>query len=358
MKKEKAKSIAARSIAGAGSALLQQVCAGWVTVFVEAKAKSAKKASGQGRAMRMIADGDNAMLDFCLTQWAQLTQKAVATNRAKEDGNTKALRMIAGSQQMMVAQCFTNWSGLKKKSNDREAKMKAVERGLVQGGAAFQQYIMQNWHALAEKKKKSNAKKSMSMKQGLKKIASSECALQADILGIWCKETRAGKQARIEADIEAKQNAPAEAAPEQLRNEIEAQELQGKMADLKAQYEEQEAKLQEIEDLKLDSNKATLALDEKILRAKEELSESRRKAKEINEELTKVGQFLMNKPRKPPSRPTSGKGDADLGKLPRLDQKAPNTAREHRPDSGGSRGKADLVATSLPPAKEAWSEGV
>jgi len=297
-------------------------------------------------------------LDFCLTQWAQLTQKAVATNKAKEDSNTKALRLIAGSQQMMVQQCYANWAGLKKKSNDREAKMKAVERGLVQGGAAFQQYIMQNWRTLIEKKKKSNAKKAVSMKQGLKKIASSECALQADILGIWCKEARAGKQARIDADIEAKRNAPAEADPEQLRNEIEAQELKAKMADLRAQCEEQEAKMQEIEDMKTEANKASLALDEKIRGAKEELSESRRRAKEINEELTKVGQFLMNKPRKPPSRPTSGKGDADPGKLPRLDQKAPNTAREYRPDSGGSRGKAELVAPARPPSKEAWSEGL
>merc|ERR1712187_1099801 len=171
-----------------GAALTQQVFQGWAQLLAENKAKRATKAQIHSRAMRMITDAANAVMDFVFTQWFNISSKAAAGKRAKEDGNNKALRMIAGHGQMLVTQCFTNWVQYKKKLSDRDKKIKAVERGLVQGGQALVQYIIQNWKTLVDKKKKSNAKKAVSMKAGLKKIKSMEAAVQLEILMLWSKE--------------------------------------------------------------------------------------------------------------------------------------------------------------------------
>merc|ERR1712187_808855 len=161
MKKEKAKSIAARSIAQNGTALIQQVFQGWATLLSENKAKREKKAQSHSRAMRMITDAANAVMDFVFTQWYQVSAKATAKKRAKDDSHTRAAKMIAGQGQMLITACFSSWAQYKKKLADRDKKIKAVEKGLISSGQALVQYIVQNWKNLVEKKKKSNAKKSV-----------------------------------------------------------------------------------------------------------------------------------------------------------------------------------------------------
>merc|ERR1712048_406422 len=118
-----------------------------------------------------------------------------------------------------------------------------------------------------------------------------------------------------------------------------AAHLRGKLETLKKEYVDMQAKLQELEVASEQADVSKEDVEKRVAKAHSDLVESRKKAKDINEELTKVGQLLSsNKPKKPSSRPTSGK--ADSNQLPRIDQRQPNTAREHRLGSGGSAGKA------------------
>merc|ERR1712187_251466 len=139
----------------------QQVFQGWAQLLTENKAKRATKAQSHSRAMRMITDAANAVMDFVFTQWYQVSAKATAKKRAKDDSHTRAAKMSAGQGQMLMTACFSSWAQYKKKLADRDKKIKAVEKGLISSGQALVQYIVQNWKNLVEKKKKSNAKKSV-----------------------------------------------------------------------------------------------------------------------------------------------------------------------------------------------------
>merc|ERR1712187_872610 len=130
-----------------------------------------------------------------------------------------------------------------------DKKIKADEKGLVASGQAMVQYIVQNWKTFVEKKKKSNAKKAVSMKQGLKKIASMEAAIQLEILMLWDKEAKANKKQRQAEELEKKKNMPGETDPQTLLNKEEAAALQGKLKALIKEYEDNQARLQEIEGL-------------------------------------------------------------------------------------------------------------
>merc|ERR1719454_1302431 len=82
-------------------------------------------------------------------------------------------------------------------------------------------------------------------------------------------------------------------------------------------------KMVEVEDLIKEREK-------QVAKAGQELAESRRKAREINEELVRVSQFLLAKPKKP--RPSSGSKGASGTSLPPL--ASPMSARgDPRPDS-------------------------
>ena len=103
-----------------------------------------------------------------------------------------------------------------------------------------------------------------------------------------------------------------------------------------------------------------------MTKAEKELTDSRRKAKEINDELSRVGAFL-SRPRRPSSRPGSGNntaGTKGAAPLPPIGQKAPNTAREHRPESGNRQARpaakersdqADAYSRAAPPLS-AWTD--
>merc|ERR1712048_915654 len=112
-----------------------------------------------------------------------------------------------------------------------------------------------------------------------------------------------------------------------------AAHLRGKLETLKKEYVDMQAKLQELEVASEQADKSREDVEKRVEKAHSDLVESRKKAKDINEELTKVGQLLnATRSKKPASRPTSGtKGDGTH--LPRIDQqRAPNTAREYRPE--------------------------
>mmetsp|Transcript_101789 Transcript_101789/g.287105 ORF Transcript_101789/g.287105 Transcript_101789/m.287105 type:complete len:729 (+) Transcript_101789:200-2386(+) len=355
LKKEKAKSIAARNIASSGEALVLQVFQGWSNVLGRAKANRERKAAGQARAMRMIASGDNALLDFCLTQWARLTKDALVTKRAKDGGHKKALRMIASSQEAMQARVIASWANLKKAMNDRDKKMKAVERSLISSGAALVQYVFQNWRQYYEKSKKRSANKASSMRQGLKFVQRREEAMVSKTFSAWGAFRRKACYLTLLEELEKKRNTPALPHENQLKNEAEAKELRAELGCAKPNYQDLVAML-ESKAGKLEEVERQIELTNKqVAKASADLVESRRKAKSINEELARVGTFLLSRPSKAPSRPISGK-KGEIAHLPRIDR-MPLTAREHRPDSA-SKVRPESASRVRPEStkKDCWLE--
>merc|ERR1712232_897702 len=109
LKREKAKSVAGRSIAGQGQALISVSFTGWFKLYDENKEKRKRKAASHAKGMRMIANGENALLDFCLTQWHELAKTAGNSKRAKQSANEKAVRLIAGRGTTMQKQVLHEW---------------------------------------------------------------------------------------------------------------------------------------------------------------------------------------------------------------------------------------------------------
>merc|ERR1711953_1201183 len=100
-----------------------------------------------------------------------------------------------------------------------------------------------------------------------------------------------------------------------------------------------------------------------LSKIKRELDDSRKKAKDINEELTKVGQFLAQTPRRKqsPSRDRKGpeaKGDA--AQLPKIDgaSSRPRSGARAKKNSGDSKSGGPVPEPqigSVGTGKTAWA---
>merc|ERR1711953_970845 len=185
LRKEKAKAMAYRTVAGSTQALMVQIYQAWSLVGEESKKKREKKASGNARAMRMIANGNNAMMDFCLTQWAQITKKSLATKRSKDDSHTRALKMIAGTQNALQTMVIQSWADYIKKNRDKNKKLRAVERNLVSGDNQLLQMVFGVWKAWQENEHKKKKSKIGRMQVAEKAIAGHNGALILQVFKAW-----------------------------------------------------------------------------------------------------------------------------------------------------------------------------
>eukprot|EP00927_Polykrikos_kofoidii_P039113 TRINITY_DN33544_c0_g1_i1.p1 TRINITY_DN33544_c0_g1~~TRINITY_DN33544_c0_g1_i1.p1 ORF type:complete len:739 (+),score=207.73 TRINITY_DN33544_c0_g1_i1:150-2366(+) len=364
-KSDKAKALAGRSIASSAEALCKQSFSSWAQLLAELNVKRARKAAGNSRALRMITDAANAMLDFCLTQWGVLAQKGRGQRRAKLGGHTKASRMIASQSSAFLAMCITQWHQHKLQLKDREKKIKTIERHFVSAGNGLLQYLLFNWSQDVKKDKRRQVRKADSMGKGLKFIQQMNEALLHDVLPSWAHGVRLARISKLEQSIDALKTEPVRPHGEMLRNEKDIAELEPQLQSLKMENQAATERLQELE-RKAEEQEALLKeRDRQHAKVQAELVESRRKARDINEELARVGAFLLSKPRK--TRPSSGtKGERDGPLLPRIDLKMPNTARElrsvDRPESGGARSKADTISVAsqgyshVAAKQQAWSE--
>eukprot|EP00929_Paragymnodinium_shiwhaense_P046754 TRINITY_DN23794_c0_g1_i1.p1 TRINITY_DN23794_c0_g1~~TRINITY_DN23794_c0_g1_i1.p1 ORF type:complete len:743 (-),score=283.02 TRINITY_DN23794_c0_g1_i1:190-2418(-) len=370
MKLEKATAVAARSIAANGSALLQQCFQSWGHLILQVKAKREKKAGGMARGMRMIADGDNALKDFCLTQWAGLTKTSRAKKKQSEASNVKAARMIGNNNQNLIGQVFVEWSGLWRKKKDRNKKMKAVERNLAASMNGQMEFIFFTWKHDMEKSKKVKGRKEASMKQTLKKINISQTAIWLDVFVSWAKETSSSFKARLEAELDEKRNQPVVPDENTIKLQQEIADLMVKEKAAMETMEEVKNRIPFVQTKMVEFDELIKEREKQVAKASQELTEARRKAREINEELVRVSTFLLSKPlKRPSSRPSSGtRGNSNGTCLPPL--AGPLSAREPRPDSGrrknsnsaldsaaGGAAGIDLSASQPLPSKQAWADG-
>jgi len=133
---------------------------------------------------------------------------------------------------------------------------------------------------------------------------------------------------------EAVAAAQAEVAGDVAKAAKEAEKLQAELERVKEQHAAALAEVSALEAQVSDAGYLVQEREKAITDTIAELDDSRKKAKDIAEELAKVGLFLQNAtPKKPASRPRSGAKSGDADKLPKI-----NTGRPQSGVRNGSKG--------------------
>merc|ERR1712048_837221 len=359
LRKEKAKAMAYRTVAGSTQALVTQIYQGWSLVWEESKKKREKKASGNARAMRMIANGNNAMMDFCLTQWAQITKKSLAMKRSKDDGHTRALKMMAGTQNALQMMVIQTWAEYIKKNKDKSKKLRAVERNLVSGDSQLLQMIFGVWKTWQEAEHKKKKSKIGRMQVAEKAIAGHNGALLLQVFKAWDRFHDEALFHRKKEELENTKGCYDQVGLEMSQKEVDA--LRKETEEWRAKHKEMIKNIDAAES-KLNEKLQALQLREMDLsKIKRELDDSRKKAKDINEELAKVGQFLAQTPRRKQSPSRDRKSQESKGdQLPAIDgtKSRPRSGARGR-NSGDSKSGGPVPAPqtgTVGTGKTAWAE--
>eukprot|EP00927_Polykrikos_kofoidii_P065800 TRINITY_DN61516_c0_g1_i1.p1 TRINITY_DN61516_c0_g1~~TRINITY_DN61516_c0_g1_i1.p1 ORF type:complete len:728 (+),score=153.98 TRINITY_DN61516_c0_g1_i1:116-2299(+) len=360
LRKEKIKSMATRGIGDNDKTLTIQLYHAWLAVVLVARSSREKKVANNLRAMRMITDGATALLDFCLTQWANVTKKAVSTKRAKEKGSTRAARIIATTQAALKAQCVQLWSLEVRKLRERNKKMRTIERSLARTGAQLLQLVVRCWKDMQDAQQGRTGKKIRNLSSAEKMITNSTLEILKQTFNVLVRHRDDSKNERLGSDL-------AGIKPRFDEAGLEASKI--RLAQLRQEMEEESrishdtgVRIQSADERVASGIQALQRRENQIATLKKELDDSRKKARDINEELAKVGLFLQGSPtkRRPsPSRErpktTETPKGAESTSLPRID------CTFSRPRSGGqSRAAPVPTAPAAAPApltgstKTAW----
>lgn len=290
IKREKAKAVAYRTISNGGQVVVSQCFAGWMSVSAEAKLKRSRKAASNAKATRMVANGDNAIIGFCLTQWAILSKKAAASKRAKEGGNTRAARMMAGHGSALQQQYVVEWAKLVHAGKDKAKKMKAVERNLVSLALQMVQMVFSTWKNRQESEHRKKQKKLMQLKSAEKAIVRSSVTLIHQIFGVWWHEKGKSKQCKMKDDLANAKGVIDVEGLEKSRAELE--KIHKEYAAFERQTQDLAKRFTAAEETAAEKLKSLKTREEDYSKFQQEIRDTVRKARDINDELGKVGQFL------------------------------------------------------------------
>jgi len=335
MKREKAKSVAGRGIAGAGQALVSICFGGWFKLYDENKEKRKRKAASHAKGMRMIANGENALLDFCLTQWHELAKTAGNSKRAKQSANEKALRLIAGRGTTMQKQVLHEWYVRVVKAREQKKKMKAVERNLVSSGEQMVQMVFSQWKAWQEMEHKKKARKMRSMASAEKSLQGNLKVLQQQIFAAWQRQKDITKTERMKTALANCKGAVDEDALLQSREELA--ELERTKATLEAQLKAAIKNVEEAEAALVEQDQVLQQRETDLSKVRKEINDTVKKACAINDELGKVGQFLQTwaapKRNKSPTRKREDSLKGSDNSLPKIDGNTsrPRSGNRNRP---------------------------
>lgn len=340
LRRDKSKAGALRGIAASDEATKATVMGSWGKLTRDSRAQREKKDQSMAKAMKMVGSQESIIKGTIVNMWQRLTRSTKEEQAKKNDGNSKAMRMIANSGQALVAAVFHCWNSCVRKEKEKANKLKVVERNLVSAGQGMLAYVLHNWAKYTNGRSTMRKKKDQNMQRALKNINGSNVALQDTVLQLWLRVVEKAKQDRlVEEGKKAKEHikraqeageALAKAGEEKNKISSEVEELRRLRCEERPRLLQAESKIDEL-------TRHIELRERQLIEANQELHESRMKAAHIAEELTKVGAFIMQTPRRR-SRPGSGLRAAstqDLDKensaaLPKIDSRS-NGAR---PPSG------------------------
>jgi hypothetical protein len=250
--------------------------------------------------------------------------------------------MINGSNAAIIAVVFQTWSQDFRKNKDRNKKIRTLEKSFGARDAGLKMVVVVSWQAIAKVEGRKKRAKEQSMKTAMKSVSGNIDLLLIHILLSWARAASSNKADKVNEEIRQKE-ADLQSAVEEARVAVEedlvkAQQEVARVAaeleNLRQQRVDMTGTLEGLQNRVENSAWAVKDRERQIETITQELDQSRKKAKDIGEELAKVGIFITShQPRKnsrggTDSRPRSGsqKG-GDVG-LPRID------GQNSRPRSG------------------------
>jgi len=367
---------AARMIANSGKALVTDVYQTWASWVRKNAENRKKKAAGNEKAARMMASSDKMLTNICFDSWMKLQIE----RKKKEVGNKKAARMIAGSNEILQKSCFKEWAKMFitaknkeantakavrmiaqsggalqaacyqawidhiRKSRDKNKKLKAVEKTIGASAEGIKLLVTTAWRNTTTVEGRKNRGKARGFASAMKTINSSKDLLLTQILMSWARILALVKVEKIQEKVQATQaalNEAIEAACKAVEDEVgicqqEAERLKGELEGVKKEVDTSAAKVAALES-QIDEAGGIIKDKQKMFESLlAELEDSRRKAKDIGDELAKVGIFLQSTAPRKQSRPRSG---AKADSLPKLG-KEPGRPMSGRGGSKGGGGRS------------------
>lgn len=253
--------------------------------------------------------------------------------------------MIANGTQGLAGEIFEVWSTWFKVNKDKNKKMRAVEKTIGASAKGLQMLVFTSWQSTASDEARKKRAKEKNMARGNKAVGGYQELLMCHLTLFWARVCKAAILDKAKAEIEDAKVKVVE-AEDAARVAIEqdlgkAQEdLAKALADLGAAKKKEAdatSKVEGIENQIYEETKLQELQDKQIDELTNELEVSRKKAKDINDELAKVGIFLESvTPRKgsAKSRPRSGSRKEKDGVLPRIEAGTRPMSAPKKPPSG------------------------
>lgn len=360
---------AMRMMANSGASLMNLCFDGWGKL----RGESRKKDAGNKKALRMMANSAQAMIIACWQVWS----KERATRSAKNQNTAKAVRMINASSEALQASVFQSWSKDVAKDKDKNKKMRALEKSFGAQDTGRKLVVLTSWQSYAKVEGRKKRAKEFSMKSAIKSITGNSQLLLCQLTLAWARYASGDKLLKL-AEATKTMEVQLQAAVEQARVAVEhdlvkaqtdVDQITGKLEGLVQEHADVQGRVADNERRLEDADGNMRDLDSKVKGITSELDQSRVRAKNIGDELSKVGIFLgahsppQQKTSRPSSssRPRSGNRSAAEDKLPRLD------GSNSRPRSGvkadgsksarGVPGERGDSARSLPRGDSARGQG-
>jgi predicted nucleic acid-binding Zn-ribbon protein len=331
--KEAGTAKAMRMLTNSGTALVNLCFDSWTKHYKESK----KKEAGNNKALRMFADSAQALVIAVWKGWA----KARDTKNAKDAGAAKAVRMINSSNEALQASVYQSWASDVRKNRDRNKKIRALEKSFGAQDIGKKMVVHTAWASWAKVEGRTKRAKEISMKTAIKSITGNQDLLCCNLYLVWAKCAKLERIDKLQEkirDMEATVQDAVDKAKHAVEEDLskaqtDVANVTSELEAMKKRREDVNDQIVGLEDRLHNTAWASDDYDRKIVNINSELNQSRNKAKDIGDELSKVGIFIAShQPRKTSrsgnsSRPQSGNRNVD-DKLPRID------GSNSRPHSG------------------------
>jgi len=337
-----------RMLSNSASSLQNLVFDYWAKIRGESK----KKDAGNKKALRMMANSSQAIV---LATWG--AWKGARENQGKKDANTaRAVRMINASSEALQASAFQAWAKDVRTDRDKNRKIRALEKSFGAQDKGCKMVVFTGWQSFAKIEGRKKRAKEHSMKSAIKSITGNADLLLCQLMLAWARYASGDRSEKLEKASKDVEEA-LQTAVEQARVAVEEDlaRAQAEVDSIKKELEEKKKEKDEVigtlEGLQSSLEETATAVhnfDRQISTIAAELEHSRRKAKDIGEELSKVGIFITaHQPRKQ-HRSGSGNGSRPQSGRKVVDEKLPPI--DGRPGSGskmdGSNGSKSARGVS------------
>jgi hypothetical protein len=292
--KEAGTAKAMRMMANSDQALMNICFDSWARHHKESK----KKDQGNKKALRMIADSSQALIVGVWQAWKKDRQ----TKNAKEASTAKAVRMINSSSEAIRAATFQSWAHDVRKNRDKNKKIRALERSFGAQDKGTKMVVFTAWQSFSKVEGRAKRAKKRSMKTAIKSITGNQDLLLCHLYLAWKRFASLDRMEKLTKQVQ-KMEAELTTAVEEARVAVEEDLVRAKAdienikVDIEAKKKERDEIYGSLDGLEVRLEEVSADVreeDRKIQVVSSELDVSKKRAKDIGDELGKVGVFIAS----------------------------------------------------------------